>query len=119
MRKRNWKMYNRQLVQRGSITFLVDPKIFRVRKAKGMGRPMLFSDSLILMLMMTKVHHRLPYRSLQGFAESMFEIAKITRSIPTYSAICKRAKRLRWCRQIFSFVSRIFSAKISRKTSRD
>ncbi|MCP5469252.1 MAG: transposase [Chlamydiales bacterium] len=92
MYKHNWKSYNKQLVQRGSITFLVDPKIFGVRKAKRMGRPMLFSDSLILMLMMTKVHHRLPYRSLQGFAESMLKIAKIKHYVPTYSAICKRAK---------------------------
>lgn len=26
MRKRNWKEYNKALVQRGSLTFLIDPK---------------------------------------------------------------------------------------------
>ncbi len=27
MRKRNWREYNKRLVQRGSLTFLIDPKI--------------------------------------------------------------------------------------------
>lgn len=87
MRKRN------QLVQRGSITFIVDPKIFKVRKTKGMGRPRIFSDPLIMMLMMIKIQHRLAYRTLQGFAESLMTISKQSLSIPTYSAICKRARK--------------------------
>lgn len=94
MRERNWKEYNRQLVQRGSITFLVDPKIFKVKKTKRMGRPLVFSDSLITMLMMTKIHHRLAYRTLQGFAESMVRLSKMSHPIPTYSLICRRARKL-------------------------
>ena len=75
MRKRNWKEYNRQLVQRGNITFLVDPKIFKVEKTRKMGRPLIFLDSLITMLMMTKIHHRMAYRTLQGFAESVMTLS--------------------------------------------
>lgn len=29
MRKRNWREYNKKLVQRGSLTFLIDPKIMK------------------------------------------------------------------------------------------
>jgi len=71
MRKRTWKQYNKQLVQRGSITFLIDPAYFKPKKVKGFGRPQQFSDPLIMMLMMTKIHYHLPYRSLQGFVESI------------------------------------------------
>ena len=29
MRKRNWREYNKRLVQRGSLTFLIDPKVMK------------------------------------------------------------------------------------------
>lgn len=94
MRKRNWKKYNKQLIQRGNLTFLIDPKLFKNVNTKSMGRPQIFSDSLILMLMMTKIHYRLAYRTLQGFAESLMSLIKQSLPIPTYSLICKRARKL-------------------------
>ncbi|MBS4168975.1 hypothetical protein PARA125_001626 [Parachlamydia sp. AcF125] len=29
MRERNWQQYNKQLIQRGSLTFLLDPKLLK------------------------------------------------------------------------------------------
>ena len=94
-RKRNWSEYNRKLVQRGSITFLLDPKVFKPRREKGrMGRPVEFSNQIMLMLMMTKIHFRLPYRKLEGFMRSIMELQGKKHRLPTYSCIAKRAGQL-------------------------
>ena len=99
MRKRNWQQYNKQLVQRGSLTFLIDPKLYKSEKTKHIrkrrGRPQKFSDPLIIMLMMVKIHYRLPYRALEGFVKSVVALGKKFGSIPTYSLICKRARTLK------------------------
>ncbi len=97
MRKRNWREYNKKLVQRGSLTFLIDPKIMKTllpqAQKKQKGRPLEFSDQLILLLLMIKIHYKMPYRMLEGFARFFFEQFKKMK-IPTYSLTCKRAKRL-------------------------
>lgn len=97
MRKRNWREYNKRLVQRGSLTFLIDPKIAETlgvgTRKKKKGRPLEFSDQLILMLLMIKIHYKMPYRMLEGFARFFFEQFKKTK-VPTYSLTCKRARGL-------------------------
>lgn len=68
MRKRNWRQYNKSLVQRGSLNFLVDPKsrkTFISKANKSRGRPLEFSDQFIEMLLMIKIHFRLPYGQKQ------------------------------------------------------
>lgn len=100
MRKRNWRKYNKDLVQRGSLTFLVDPKVLTSRTTKKTGRkgrPLEFSDQLIVMLVMLKIHYRLPYRALEGFTRFIFEQMKAVCKVPTYSLACKRAKHLAGC----------------------
>ncbi len=97
MRSRNWSKYNKKLVQRGSITFLIDPKMLskiKPKKIKGkMGRPAVYTDTLILILMMLKIQFGLTYRCLQGFAESaLVNILKVC--VPDYTLVCKRAKSL-------------------------
>ena len=97
MRKRNWRKYNKHLVQQGSISFLIDPKIFKAlgkeQRSKRPGRPTEFSDALIQILLMIKIRFRLPYRALEGFAKDLFK--NKGKWIPTYSLICKRVSRLR------------------------
>lgn len=93
MRKRNWRHYNKALVQRGSLTFLIDPKSFKQMKPKQRkrpGRPLAFSDELIFVLLMIKTHFKLPYRMLEGFTKSILNGL----FLPTYSLICKRAIKL-------------------------
>lgn len=94
MRKRNWRQYNKALVQRGSLSFLIDPKCLKQLKPKtrkGRGRPLAFSDQLILMLLMIKIHFKLPYRMLEGFTKYVLRGMQL----PTYSLTCKRASKLR------------------------
>lgn len=97
MRKRNWREYNKKLVQRGSLTFLIDPKVMKTLEVKVQkkrkGRPLEFSDQLILLLLMIKIHYKMPYRMLEGFARFFFERFKKMK-VPTYSLACKRAKGL-------------------------
>ena len=99
MRNRNWKQYNKQLVQRGSLTFLIDPKILKAIKFKSSkcrrGRPQEYSSALIQVLLMVKTHFRLAYRALEGFAKSILPHFLKKTSLPTYSLICKRAAKLK------------------------
>jgi hypothetical protein len=97
MLKRNWKEYNRQLVQRGSLTFLIDPKILnsKLKNLGKNGRPQEFSDPFIIMVMMVKVHFRLTYRSLEGFMKYLASLNKWKCAIPSYSLICKRAASIK------------------------
>lgn len=98
MRERNWKEYNKQLVQRGSLTFLLDPKIFRSTKknhaTRKSGRPQEFSDSIIELLLRVKIHFRLSYRTLQGFAQSFLTSHMPNKKAPNYSLVCKRVQSL-------------------------
>lgn len=77
MRKRNWREYNKRLIQRGSLPFLIDPKIIKTigvkPQKKKKGRPLEFSDQLILMLLMMEIHYKMPYRMLEGFSRFFFE----------------------------------------------
>jgi hypothetical protein len=86
MRRRNWKEYNKQLVQRGSLTFLIDHNILntKLKCDHKNGRPQEFSDALITMLMMVKVHFRLAYRSLEGFMKYLSSLNNWECSIPSY-----------------------------------
>lgn len=100
MRERNWRQYNNSLIQRGSLTFLIDPKSMKslIPKAKkSRGRPLEFSDQFIEMLFMIKIYFRLPYRQLEGFSRSLLEQMKYLAKVPTYSLTCKRAKQLALC----------------------
>jgi hypothetical protein len=97
MRARNWRQYNKALVQRGSLTFLIDPKIvksLRPPKQKRRGRPLGFSNPLIELLLMIKVHYKMPYRMLEGFTRYVFEHMHKLPKVPTYSLTCRRAKAL-------------------------
>lgn len=97
MRKRNWRQYSKKLVQRGSLTFLIDPKVMKTlapqAQKKRKGRPLEFSNQLVLLLLMIKIHYKMPYRMLEGFARFFFEQFKKIK-VPTYSLTCKRAKGL-------------------------
>jgi hypothetical protein len=93
MHKRNWSQYNKDLVQRGSLTFLIDPKKFktlRTPKCRGIGRPQEFSNPLIELLAITKTHFKMTYRFLEGFSKSFLTKLMPEVKFPTYSLICKR-----------------------------
>ena len=62
MRKRNWYEYNQDLVKRGSITFFIDQDaLIQKPKENKQGRPRLFSNPLIQLLLVLKIQYRLTY----------------------------------------------------------
>lgn len=97
MSVRNWKQYNRSLVQRGSLTFFCHPSVAkelrRVQKLRNgkRGRPR-YSDQLVLVLMLLKISYGLTYRSCTGMALSIFAEHGI--QIPCYSTLCRGIRRL-------------------------
>lgn len=98
MRERNWQQYNKELVQRGSLTFLIDPKTYKNlqcgTKCKRIGRPQEFSDLLIELLATVKTHFKMTYRFLEGFSKSFLTQLMPKVKLPTYSLICKRLVKI-------------------------
>jgi len=94
-RKRDWRQYNKALVHRGSLTFLIEPKILKKiscpPKYRGKGRPRMFSLEFIQILLMIKIHYRLTYRSLEGFARWAFSSMLPNIKVPHYTLPSKRA----------------------------
>lgn len=97
-RIRNWKDYNKSLIQRGSITvwFSEDAvKEWLAQKEEGKkGRPYTYSDTAILTALMVRSVFHLPLRALQGFLTSLVLLMNIELSIPDYTRICRRSKSL-------------------------
>lgn len=57
-------------------------------------RPRLYSDALIQALLGLKTVSRLPLRALQGFAQSLRDLAFATLPVPNYTTLCRRAQTL-------------------------
>lgn len=58
------------------------------------GRPRLYSDALIQALLGLKTVFRLPLRALQGFAQSLRDLAFATLPVPNDTTLCRRAQKL-------------------------
>lgn len=95
MHKRNWKQYNRSLVQRGSITFWIDKKFLQEAKFQEStkGRPK-FASSIIHMGWILKTVYKLTFRSLEGYFQSLLALLGIEQTVPHYSLFCKRGKEV-------------------------
>lgn len=96
-RAKNWSQYNRSLVNRGSLTLWVSDDALESWKAGASGErghPQVYSDKAILCAMSLKAVFRLPYRQTEGFLKSIFELMGVELPVPSYSRICRRAKKL-------------------------
>lgn len=97
-RIRNWKEYNKSLVQRGSITvWFSEDSIdkWSSKKEKGKkGRPFSYSNDAILTALVIRSVFHLPLRALEGFLKSIVELMRLAISVPCYTQICRRAKSL-------------------------
>ena len=93
----NWSAYNKGLKQRGSLTLWISEDVAASWNYVGeaqRGGQYEYSDACILTLLTLKVHFRLAFRQLQGFAESILGLMKIDLKVPCYSQICRRQKGL-------------------------
>ena len=93
--KRRWPEYNRNLVNRGSITFWIHKECLDswITKSGRKGRPS-FSTAVIQAGLLIKATYNLPLRSLQGFLGSILLFLQVDLKSPHYSLFCKRAKEV-------------------------
>lgn len=108
--KSSWKQYNKSLINRGSITFWISKDSIKKWKAKKnkkhFGRPFCYSNEAILTACTLRFIYNLPLRAMQGFINSLFSILKIKLISPSYTQVCRRAKKL-------SLPSKVKSKKIT------
>lgn len=96
-RIRNYAELNKGYVARGRIDTWVDVRIFDRPRATGqMGRPLEYSEGLIEMLLLLKIKFNLPYRDLEGFASSLFELFNrgSRKAVPSFGTIATRVRAL-------------------------
>jgi hypothetical protein len=94
----NWPEYNRALIKRGRITLWVEDESIKnwlsCAHSCTSGRPRVYSDEAILLLLILREVYSLPLRALQGFVESLFQQMGVVLPVPSYTQISRRAKAL-------------------------
>ncbi len=97
-RVRNWKQYNKSLVQRGSITLWISEEVLEKWNASfktgKRGRPQEYADEVITCALHLKAVFHLNFRALEGFLESLAQLLNINLKVPDYSTIAKRQRHL-------------------------
>jgi hypothetical protein len=93
-RVRNWKHYNKSLVNRGSITFWIDEKSIQCwyeneHISRSPGRPKKYSQLAIKTILILKQVYRLTFRSAQGFVKSLFNLMNLNLEVPCYTRVCR------------------------------
>jgi hypothetical protein len=93
----DWKSYNRNLINRGQITFWFSPEIIGdwiASPTKKRGAQKFYSDAAIEMLSVLRFRYNLTLRSTQGFAESIMQLMGVEVPIPDYTTLSRRLKNL-------------------------
>ena len=97
-RIRNWKEYNKALVNRGSLTVWFDEESIaewhHIDPTNKPGRPETYSDTAILCCLMLRSLFHLPLRQTQGFVASLIELLKLPVTAPDYSVLSRRQSSL-------------------------
>ncbi|EIC83112.1 IS5 family transposase [Serratia sp. M24T3] len=92
----NWNVYNKALVNRGSLAFWLDGSAMQAwydePKTSSRGRPQRYSELAISTVLMLKRIFRLTLRAVQGVIDSLFALMKISLRCPDYSCVSGRAK---------------------------
>ena len=92
--KRNWKEYNKELKNRGSIFFYfyddLEKNWYQKLSTGRKGSPFLYSKETIRFLHILRFRFRLTLRATQGFATSLFKEMGLELKIPDYTTLCRR-----------------------------
>ena len=93
-RIRNWRAYNRALINRGRLTLWFDEQTVAAWRnttpAVGPGAPRVYTDLAIDCALVFKTVYHLSLRAAQGFLSSVMELMKLTLPVPDYSTVCRR-----------------------------
>lgn len=103
--KRDWKQYNKQLVNRGKINLWIKPEAldsWTPKKTKKNGHPFRYSDELIKTMSLVRFKFKLSLRETEGFFRSFVAAIKSLFYTPSYTQVCRRMKTLKLPTEIFS-----------------
>jgi hypothetical protein len=96
-RVRNWKDYNKSLVQRGSLTFWFSKDVIKQWKTKDKNSHgnQKYSNMVVCCALTLRQLFRLPLRNTEGLMKSLVELMKLCVDVPDYSTLCRRGKTLK------------------------
>src|SRR4030095_3097185 len=93
-RIRNWRSYNRALINRGRLTVWFDEHAIagwrHTAPAAGPGAPRTDADLAIECGLFFKAVYHLSLRAAQGFLSSVMELMRLHLPIPDYSTVSRR-----------------------------
>jgi hypothetical protein len=93
-RIRNWRAYNRALINRGRLTIWFDDHAIaawhNTTPAAGPGAPRTYSDLAIECALVFKAVYHLSLRAAQGFLSSVVELMQLSLPVPDYSTVSRR-----------------------------
>ena len=95
--KRDWKQYNKQLVNRGKINLWIKPEAleqWKPAQVKKNGHPFCYSDELIKTMSVIRFKFKLSLRETEGFFQSFIEAIGSAIRTPCYTQVCRRMKIL-------------------------
>jgi len=98
-RVRNWKEYNRSLVNRGNLTIWFSDDAIKgwyqqPQKNRKCGRPFIYSDIYIELALTIRTLFHLPLRATQGFLEGLIFMLGLKLQVSHYSRLSRRAATL-------------------------
>jgi len=92
--KRDWKQYNKQLINRGNLNFWITKKSLKFWKATRkikIGRPFTYSDEAIRAMLIVRFKYQLSLRELEGLFQFLAKLLGIPQ-IPSYTQVCRRMR---------------------------
>jgi IS5 family transposase len=93
-RIRNWREYNKALVNRGSLTVWFDEKSIEewhnTQPSGQRGRPYDYSDTAIICALTLRNLYRMPLRATEGFISSLIDLLNLPITAPDYTTLCRR-----------------------------
>ena len=92
----NWREYNKSLKQRVSFTIWLSEDFDKSWLAvqaedKNRGRPFIYSDTSMNLMLTLRHLFKLALRQLTGFVESLFTLIEKVLPVPEFSRLSKRA----------------------------
>lgn len=98
-RIRNWREYNRSLVQRGSLTIWCDESALtqwvQPQRSGRRGASNVYSNNAIMVALVLKEVYHQTLRGTQGLLESILRLLNVSElPVPNYSTLCRRGKSL-------------------------
>lgn len=94
--KRDWKQYNKQLINRGNLNFWITKKtlkFWKAKKRKKAGRPFIYSDEAIKAMLVVRFKYQLPLRELEGLFQFLSKLMNIP-GVPSYTQVCRRMRSI-------------------------